>query len=60
MVGSGNQWQQGEVAFYLRSPLQVVFAVEFNGASLPDQQQINRSLAIDDVSLAEGQCSGGR
>lgn len=60
MAGTSGAWQKAEVSFELTgSPLRVAFAVEFNRMSVAEQQ-INRSLAIDDISVVQGQCSGGR
>jgi hypothetical protein len=51
-AGTG-QWRQAEMSFELRSPLQVVFAVNLGGAN-------GSSMALDDISLASGDCSGGK
>jgi MAM domain, meprin/A5/mu len=51
-AGTG-QWRQAEVSFLLRSPLQVVFAVNLAAAN-------GSSVALDDISLASGDCSGGK
>lgn len=46
-----GQWTQAEVSVHHHSPLQVIFAAELgNGFS---------GVALDDVSIIEGDCSGG-
>ena len=51
IIGSTSEWTQAQITIDVTAPLQVIFGADFSNNF--------SGLAIDDISLLQGQCSGG-